>query len=246
MVRIFKSMELIMAVAAVCLMCFSCGNGNIGNESDNYSKPTGSLNGHDYVDLGLPSGTLWATCNVGANKPEEKGTFFAWGETTPKETYKESTYKYSNGKYHEFTKYCYNKYHGYNYYTDNRTVLEPSDDAATANWGSDWRMPTSDEMCELDNNCTKTWTTLNGVYGLLFTSPNGNCIFLPEAGIKHEDYTGGVGWYWSSTLDDHSTEYGKCLFFDIDVNKYGNKFLRSNFLIYHRAHGLSVRPVCSK
>ena len=244
MVRFVKSMGLIMAVAAVCLMCFSCGNGNIGNESNNYSKPTGSLNGHDYVDLGLPSGTLWATCNVGANKPEEKGDLFSWGETAPKETYKKSTYKYCNGEYHKLTKYCDDKFDGYNYYTDNRTVLESSDDAASVNWGKEWRIPTEEEIRELIDKCTYEYKN-QGNQGIIITGPNGNCIFLPEAGIKRENYTGGVGWYWSSTLYDDSPEYGRTLFFDNTIND-GGIFLRLNISIFSRDAGLSVRPVCSK
>ena len=111
---------------------------------------------HEYVDLGLPSGLLWATCNVGATSPEDYGDYFAWGETQPKDTYEWSTYQYCNGSYNTLTKYCSNSSYGYNGFTDNLTTLLPEDDAATANWGGNWRMPTKEEFQELYNNTTVT------------------------------------------------------------------------------------------
>ncbi|MBO4370001.1 MAG: hypothetical protein J5808_01395, partial [Paludibacteraceae bacterium] len=104
---------------------------NQGSEqgSENLSV-SGTLQGHDYVDLGLPSGTLWATCNVGANTPEEYGDYFAWGETTLKSNYEWSTYKY--GTYNQLTKYCYKSDYGKNGFTDTKTTLDAEDDAATA------------------------------------------------------------------------------------------------------------------
>lgn len=154
----------------------------------NVVQTTGTLNGHDWVDLGLPSGTKWATCNLGANSPEEYGDYYAWGETSPwkyasKGAYADRYYKYYGGSDGVFTKYCNDASHGKNGFTDNLTTLEASDDAATVNWGSGWRMPTKDELDELKNNCTATSTNQNGVNGLLFTSrSNGNSIFLPCAG----------------------------------------------------------------
>ena len=100
---------------------------------------SGTVNGHEYVDLGLPSGTLWATCNIGANTPEEYGDYFAWGETQTKDTYSWSTYQYANGTFWQdpqLTKYCTDANYGYNGFTDNLTTLQASDDPATANWGS--------------------------------------------------------------------------------------------------------------
>jgi hypothetical protein len=235
MVRIVKSMGLIIAVAAVCLMCFSCGNGNVGNESDNYSKPTGRLTGHDYVDLGLPSGTLWATCNVGANSPEEYGDYFAWGETTTKRAW--DNYRYEDD--------CSNKTKYTN--SDGLTTLQSSDDAATANWGSGWRMPTYDELNELKNNCTVTWTTQNGINGRLFTGPNGNSIFLPAAGYyssyDHIYDAGFEGNYWSGTL---STDNSECAWWSawiLVIKLYDSE----GYFMYDcggRTVGRSVRPVC--
>ena len=156
-----------------------------------YFSGTAHLN--DYVDLGLPSGLLWATCNVGANAPEEYGDYFAWGETTPKDTYDWSTYQYGDGS--TFTKYTG---------SEGLTTLLPEDDAATANWGSGWRMPTNEEWQELYNNTTMTWTQQNGVNGKLFTAVNGNSLFLPAAGGRWDDElddVGDYGNYWSSSLD---------------------------------------------
>ena len=153
---------------------------------------------HQYVDLGLPSGTLWATCNVGANEPEEYGDFFAWGETEPKTTYNWANYKYCNGSFNQLTKYCYDSNSGYNGFTDNLTILEPIDDAAIANWGNGWRMPTDEEWQELYNNTTYIWTTQNGVNGCLFMASNGNSLFLPAT--MSGSAVGPYGIYWSSSL----------------------------------------------
>ena len=158
---------------------------------------------HEYVDLGLPSGLLWATCNVGADAPEDYGDYFAWGETQPKDTYNWSTYQYCNGSFNTMTKYCSNSNVGYNGFTDNLTTLLPEDDAATVNWGGAWRMPTYDEWEELYQNTTVTWTTQNGVNGRLFTASNGNSLFLPAAGYRDNSSLHGAGifgLYWSSSL----------------------------------------------
>lgn len=155
---------------------------------------------HEYVDLGLPSGTLWATCNVGANAPEEYGDYFAWGETEPKTTYTWANYKWCNGSNTTMTKYCTNSSYGT---VDNKTELEVADDAATANWGSSWRMPSLTQIKELVNESTSVWTTQNGVNGYLVTGFNGNTLFLPAAGIRYGsslDLDGMFGNCWSRTL----------------------------------------------
>ena len=192
---------------------------------------------HEYVDLGLPSGLLWATCNVGADNPGDYGDYFAWGETQPKSIYNWSTYQYCNGSYNTLTKYCNNSSYGYNGFTDDLTTLEPSDDAATANWGDDWRMPTEEEWQELYQNTTVTWTTRNGVNGRLFTASNGNSLFLPASGYRNEstpEATGIIGDYWTSSLD---TDYpsGALSFF----------FNSSNYYISfcNRLYGRNVRAV---
>lgn len=195
---------------------------------------------HGYIDLGLPSGTLWATCNVGADKPDDYGDYFAWGETRPKEYYNWSTYKYCNGSYNQLTKYCNQSDYGYNGFTDNLTVLQPSDDAATANWGNGWCMPTKEQWEELYQNTNSTWTTQNGVNGRLFTASNGNSLFLPAAGARLSDELFGVGddgYYWSSLLYTNKP---------YDARYF--KFSDDDYYIYDDPRGslgLTVRPLRS-
>ena len=193
---------------------------------------------HEYVDLGLPSGLLWATCNVGANSPEDYGDYFAWGETQPKDYYDWSTYQHCMGSYTTLTKYCSNSNYGYNGFTDNLTTLLPEDDAAMANWGSDWRMPTKAEFQELIDNTTVTWTTQNGVNGLLFTAANGNSLFLPAAGSRvgsSLNYAGSIGGDWSSSLNTNNSRCVWYIHIQWDNNSMGNNGLRY--------YGLTVRPV---
>lgn len=171
---------------------------------------TGIIDGHEYVDLGLPSGTLWATCNVGANAPEEYGDYFAWGETVPKDDYEWNTYKWCNGNKNNLTKYCNSSLYGT---ADNKMELDPSDDAAYVNWGPSWRMPTFDQLREMKKNCTWTCTTQNGVNGLQVTGPNGSTIFLPAAGFfldenksKSVVLDGKDGCYWSRNVVRHEPD----------------------------------------
>lgn len=201
---------------------------------------SGSLNGRDYVDLGLPSGIKWATCNVGATTPEGYGNYYAWGETSPKSNYSWTNYQHCNGASNKLTKYCSYSSYGNNGYTDNLTVLESSDDAATVNWGAGWRMPTDDDLYELQSNCTMTWTTQNGVNGCLCTSrSNGNSIFLPAAGYRQDNslYEEGTYCYlWSSTLDWSSPYRAIQYYF-----KSGSYY---NAVYNIRDEGLPVRAVC--
>ena len=183
---------------------------------------------HDYVDLGLPSGTLWATCNVGANSPEEYGDYFAWGETAPKDVYNWSTYQYYDGS--NLTKYTG---------SDGLTNLLPEDDAATANWGNGWRMPSDAEWQELLDNTTNIWTTQNGVNGRLFTANNGNSLFLPASGYHWGDdlrNIGSTGYYWSSLLDMDNPGSAWYFYFISDG---------CYMSFYFRVYGQSVRAVRS-
>ena len=187
------------------------------------SDPTGYTNGHGYVDLGLPSGTMWAYCNIGATNPEDYGNYYAWGETSTKTTYNSSTYTY----------------------TGNPTTLPSSADAATANWGSAWRMPTKEEFEELKNNCTITYTyVVIGVgylaRGNFFTGPNGNSIFLPAAGCRFDSdlsYDNNWGRYWSSSLRTDYQYPNIAWFLDFTT-------INCNLYSINRNSGLTVRPVC--
>ncbi len=180
-------------------------------------KPTtGYINGHEYVDLGLS--VKWATCNVGASSPSGYGNYYAWGETSTKSEYTGSNSKtYGNSSYGNI---------GGSYSTD----------AARANWGGSWRLPTKAECEELKDRCTWTWTTQGGHNGYKVKGPNGNTIFLPAAGFRNGSslsYAGEYGNYWSSTPDSASGgAYG--LYFDSSGRTVG---------WYHRCNGFSVRPV---
>ena len=180
-------------------------------------------NGHAYVDLGIS--VKWATCNVGATKPEEYGNYFAWGEVEPKADYTWSTYKWCNGSCYTMTKYCTESDYGT---VDNKTVLDKEDDAAAVNMGGSWRMPTIEEQQELIDECTWTWTTLNGINGCNVEGPNGNSIFLPAAGYINTFnpgflFAGSKAALWSSTLSTKGSVYSSYLFFTSDgVNYYYN------------------------
>ena len=208
-------------------------NDGSSNSGNNNATDT---NGHDYVDLGLS--VKWATCNVGATKPEEYGNYYAWGETEPKTTYSWSTYKWCNGSDDTLTKYNTNGGLGT---VDDKTLLDLSDDAARANWGGAWRMPTDAEWTELRENCAWAWTSDyqgTGIAGRIVTGLNGNSIFLPAAGCRYDDglyYAGDDGNYWSSSLYTDGQDGAWGVYFDSDYvyGYYGGG----------RYYGRSVRPV---
>ncbi len=189
----------------------------------------------EYIDLGLS--VKWATCNIGATSPDEYGDYFAWGETQPKSDYSWNTYKYCNGNDDIMTKYCNNSSYGI---VDNKTVLDPADDAAHIKWGGSWRMPTSAEFEELRTDCTWMWTTQYGVYGYKVVSKtNGNFIFLPAAGARYDTslgYAGSAGNYWSGSLEN---------FISFPVLALGLAISQESYcgLLDERRAGNSVRPV---
>ena len=202
--------------------------GTAYGEEVSFTTGKRNANGYEYVNLGLS--VRWATCNVGATSPEEYGDYFAWGETSTKETYDSDncpTYGLSTSQL---------KSQGY---IDSEGNLTPQYDAATANWGGDWKMPTYDELNELRNRCTWTWTTLNGVDGCEVTGPNGNSIFLPAAGSRNGsslNYAGSSGCYWSSEPNSAFKNNAYRLYFNGDD---GNV----NMSDFYRNYGYSVRPV---
>ena len=217
----------LLLIAAACSVA-------VYSQSLDYEQGNAPVTSHEYVDLGLPSGTLWATMNIGATAPEEYGDYFAWGEVTPKESYTWTTYKWCNGNWDSMTKYGVKSSFGV---VDNKTVLDPEDDAATMNWGSEWCMPTRAQQDELRNNCTSEWTTINGVKGCLLTSNiNQASLFLPFAGNRWDTTlynAGSSGFYWSRNLK--TTGAGS-----------HSLFVSSNSMSttdYSRGYGLSVRAV---
>ena len=175
------------------------------------------------IDLGLPSGTKWACCNVGASTPEGYGNYYAWGETQPKDVYNWDTYQYGSSSS--------------NVENIGSDIAGTSYDAATVNWGVPWRMPSLTQIQELLDNCSSIWTTQNGVKGRKFTGPNGGSIFLPAAGGRWDsglDYAGTGGYYWSSSLLEGYPYYAYYLSFNS-----GSAYWGSGYHIY----GRSVRPV---
>ena len=190
----------------------------------------------EWVDLGLPSGTLWATKNIGSNSPEDYGDYFAWGETTPKQTYDWNTYKWCDGSKDVLTKYNTDSGCGV---VDNLTELAPADDAATVNWGPSWRMPSAEQMNELQTECDWQWTSWNGVNGYLVTSKhNGNSLFLPATGCRYEASVYGAGTdgtYWLRMLcSDDPCEACYLIIHSGYVHYWS---------YYDRCYGQSVRPV---
>ena len=197
--------KLLLFGALLCALC-SCGSGN-----------SNSHVGHEWVDLGLPSGLKWATCNVGASSPGDYGDYFAWGETESNDNYDNCI---SSGKLWD------------------DIAGDSSRDAARANWGGSWRMPTKDEFQELIDNCTCTWTTQNGHKGYkLISRKNGNSIFLPAAGYRrggvlYDD--GKLGFYRSSTPNKGRTDFAFSLYFFEGTRGVNWRY---------RYLGHSVRPV---
>jgi hypothetical protein len=180
------------------------------------------------VDLGLS--VKWATCNIGATKPEECGDYFAWGETSPKNVYTEETYLYYDA-------------------ANNRKLIDIGTeisgteyDAARKQWGDDWRMPAEEELYELLRDCLWQWFTINGVNGYKVIGPNGNSIFLPAAGTSDPEYPeyNECGYYWTGFFSDEDCHWDAlCLKFDDDefghYSTYPNPY-----------EGLTIRPVTDK
>ena len=204
-----------LASLFVVMVVSSCTYDDSVENSEVPEIPATTPVGIEAVDLGLS--VKWANCNVGASSPEEYGDYFAWGEVTPKD------------KYTIISSLTYDKAMG-------DISGDPQYDAATANWGSSWRMPTKTEIEELLNDCAWAWTKLNGIDVMEVEGPNGNSIFLPPAGSRNRslsDGAGSFGNYWSST------PYGQ------DYNAY--------FLYFYggyydwewaiRSYGKSIRPV---
>lgn len=188
------------------------------------------------VDLGLS--VKWATCNIGAEYPEDIGYYFAWGEIQRNVSYHWKTYKWCRGSENTLTKYCTDSSCGS---VDNKTILEQRDDAAAMNWGNEWRMPTSDEFKELKDSCDWVWTTQNGRNGYTITSRiNGNSIFFPATGYTWKNnevmHVNELASYWSSSLYAANPIYAHRLYF-------GNNNIEIDSYIY-RYQGYNIRPVC--
>lgn len=202
-----------------------------------------TINGHEYVDLGLTSGTLWATCNVGATKPEEYGDYFAWGETKPKSDYSWNTYKWCDGSKETLTKYNDSSYYGK---VDNKSELDLEDDAAHANWGNQWRMPNKVQIEELAYKCHWRKESLNGVEGFRVVGPNENSIFLPATGHYNESeklYETKQAYYWSR-FNGREVSYYPVL--GVVLHSYSGDPEDSDWDIFNRSLGITVRAIVDK
>ena len=192
---------------------YSCSD--VPTLNDNVVNRQESLHdNHDFVDLGLS--VKWATCNIGANRPEECGDYFAWGEIKEKSLYRQENYLLNA----------------------NPVSLTSSEDAATVQWGNSWRIPSIDEQIELINQCTWEWMSINGVNGYKVIGENGNSIFLPATGYKYNQSLcdiNRIGYYWSSSLNINTPEYAFCMgFYNGEQDWNGN----------NRHYGQPIRPVC--
>ncbi len=232
-----KSIAAIMLIVAAIIVS-GCNKSDEPNNGENHgASVSGSIGNHDYVDLGLPSGTLWATCNVGADAPKDYGDYFAWGETGPKEVYAWNTYQFGN--YSDgITKYFMRPFENFQGFADDIKVLEECDDAASVLWGGGWHIPTYNQWRELINNCTLDGPHVNGVNDWAFVGPNGNRLVLPFAGFKEGTTVSGYyGYYWSSSLyAEHPDDSGSAWLFFNEGNDYSMSFDTRNL-------GLTIRPV---
>ena len=213
----FLLLGLMLVLSTALVSCSDDGDDTQWNDFEKKYH-----NGYEYVDLGLPSGTMWAAYNVGASSPEECGDYYAWGETTTKSDYSESNYQYYNGSV------CVNI---------GSNISGTQYDVARAQWGGSWRLPTKAEFEELLNRCTWTWTSYNGINGYKVTGPNGNSIFLPAAGYR--DGTtfygrGSGGSYWSGSFFERSLSFA----YRLDLVRSG-RYVDTDF----REYGNTVRPV---
>lgn len=178
----------------------------------NYILGIYKVQGHEFVDLGLPSGTLWATQNMGASAPEQTGDYYAWGELEPKEIYTWATYTLCGGTSRTLSRYCGNADYGT---VDNKVQLALEDDAANQQWGGLWRMPTKAQAQELKSQCKWVLDSARGCY--LLTGPNGNTLFMPLTGYKEGSNVYGkasAGYFWSSTLGNGYPYNAFCLVFE--------------------------------
>ena len=194
-------------------------------------NPTGFIDGHSYVDLGLS--VNWATCNLGATTPYEFGTYYAWGEITPKLEYTKENYKYYEGNY--------------KYRNIGSDIKSSAFDAVSYSWSKRWRMPSKAECQELISRCEWIWTSMNNIFGYMIKGPNGNTIFLPASGSYNFNKTHELGLYWTSTYNGDNSMYGEgASAFSFGIYKpYNSSHARLYINKSERYQGYTIRPVCN-
>ena len=219
--------KIIILIILLCCPIFVMGQGRIQRPKsqskkqnvETISKPDGFINGHGYVDLGLPSGVKWATYNVGATSPEERGNYFAWGETDTKSTYTSANSRHSTqyikagkGSYDTLMAEWASKLKS-DGVIDSRGNLTASYDVASTNWGASWRMPTKEEFEELESNCSFQRISFKGENGFKVIGPNGKSIFLVAAGEMDWDHiwSEDSAYFWTSTIY-HNTNWRANIF----------------------------------
>lgn len=233
---VYRIAGIAIACFLVLLLMTGCNSGGENTtekethsvKSHNNGQLTGTINGHEWIDLGLPSGLKWATCNVGASLPEELGDYYSWGETEPKSEYT-SINSLTN-------KVSYRKLRNSGI-IDNSGILTKEHDVASVNWGEPWRMPTIEDFSELIDECTWNFASFNGVNGYLVTGPNNKNIFLPAAGFIQnttEVNIGDFGDYWSSSIVEDLSGIAHSLGYS--SKSHGRRR-------YARYAGRTIRPV---
>lgn len=212
--------------------------GDSGQPSGGEQDPVDAdpFNGHAYVDLGLPSGNLWATFNIGAAEVGEIGDYFAWGEVAARDSFGWQNYSYGH-RYNGLTKYCYDAEYGLNGYTDEYVTLLDEDDAVKVLWGGAWHMPTPDDFQELIDECAWSIEEI-GEVGCLVTGPNDNSIFLPLSGYMDgtEVLADSYGYYLANKLNDVGPHGADGLWFSL---------LERGVTGLNRSLGYPIRPVAS-
>ena len=242
-------LTVLLLLVTSLILTTSCNDDDKKTEQPQTPTVTIKINA---VDLGLPSGTKWAEANLGAEKPQDLGLFYAWGETIGYgldawvgRPFDCTKYQWCSGSETTFTKYCTDASVGT---VDNKTTLDPEDDVAHVIWGGKWRMPTKQEMVELLDNCTWEWTTLNGVNGYRVTSKKqgytNRSIFLPAAGhalnLRYE--YGSRGSYWSSTIEPLNDGMGSLSCHSAAIIDFSSRHAVISY--GSRESGYSIRPVC--
>ena len=229
-------MKTKLFLLALTFTAFGCNLNNPNVPGNSEVQKEGKHQGYDYVDLGLPSGTKWATCNIGAEKPWESGDYFAFGEVETKKYYNKYNHIWYDSVSDQLTKYCTDSDEGI---VDNKTILDLSDDVAHVKWGGKWRIPTKNEFDELRTRCIWAWIENNGVEGYSVVGLNGNSIFLPAAGeyYKEVEFYNRYGFYRTSQLDTVECLGGWCVHYLILEEE------RITWSGDSRPWGLPTRPV---